>query len=455
MDKRTLAELERIAGKDNLKTALEELVCYSYDGYLKESLPDAVVFPESTEQVSAIVKLAGSEGFFITSRGSGSNLCGASVPKKGGLVLAFSRMCRTIKIDREERFAIIEPGKVLDDLELELSPLGLSYPVDLGSSKIATIGGSIALNSGGMKAIKYGVTRDYLLGLTVVLADGSILELGTKTKKNVVGYDLMSLFCGSEGTLGIITQAVVKLVVKPKARKVIVAHFRGMESACAAVNEVLASGLIPAAIEIIDRLVIGAVEDYAKAGLDKAAEALLLIELDGKESVVEEDSRAMNALLDRHGAYGKKEAATAAESDKLWLARKSAFPSMTRLKNICIAEDITVPVSRLYEVITRLNELSVKNGVLMGLISHSGDGNLHPHFLIDNKEEELKADRVLEELTPFVISIGGTLSGEHGIGVSKKKFLGFQLKENELRIMRELKKLYDPKGILNPGSFID
>jgi len=455
MDNKTLAQLEVITGKDNLKTSIEDLVCYSYDGYLRENLPEAVAFPQSTEQVSNILKLAGSEGFAVTSRGSGSNLCGASVPKKGGLVLAFSKMNRTIMIGRAERLAVVEPGKVLDDLEMELAPLGLSYPVDLGSSKIATIGGSIALNSGGMKAVKYGVTRDYLLGLTVVLADGSILELGTKTKKNVVGYDLMSLFCGSEGTLGIITQAVLKLVVKPKSRMVLVAHFKSMEETCKAVNEVLASGLVPAAIEIIDRLVIGSVEDYTHAGLDRSAEALLLIELDGKESAVNEDSAALNVILEKYGAYARKEAATPEESDKLWLARKSAFPSMTRLKNVCIAEDITVPVSRLYEVIKKLNELSVKNKVMMGLISHSGDGNLHPHFLLDTKEEEFKANRVLDELTPFIVSLGGTLSGEHGIGVSKKKFLGYQLKENELTTMRALKKLFDPKGIINPGSFID
>ncbi|MEI7904203.1 MAG: FAD-linked oxidase C-terminal domain-containing protein [Candidatus Firestonebacteria bacterium] len=455
MEKQLINSLRNIFGGENVKTSQEELIAYSYDGYLKESLPEAVVFPLKTEEVVSLVKLANEESFYITSRGSGSNLCGASIPKKGGVVLCFSKMNKTIEINKEKRYATIQAGKILEELENELTPMGFTYPVDLGSSRIATIGGSIALNSGGMKALKYGVTRDYLLELEVVLADGRIIKLGTKTKKNVVGYDLMSLICGSEGTLGIVTQATVKILVKPETRKVMVAHFGKMQDACNTINEILAAGLMPAAMEIIDKLVIGAVEDYVKAGLDKNAEALVLMELDGSKRQVEEDIVRIFELFKKNNATRSEVARSETENENLWLARKSALPSMARCKPICIAEDLTVPTKNLYEVITRLTELTKKHGVMLGLISHSGDGNLHPHFLIDTKEEEEKADRILEEITPLVVSLGGTLSGEHGIGIGKKKFLGYQIKETELNLMKEVKKFFDPKGILNPGSFID
>ena len=455
MEKQLIKSLQGIFGKDNVKTSQEELIAYSYDGYLKESLPDAVVFPLKTEDVVKLVKLAGEKGIYITSRGSGSNLCGASIPKKGGVVLCFAKMNKTLEINQEKRYATVQAGKILEELEKEINPQGFTYPVDLGSSRIATIGGSIALNSGGMKALKYGVTRDYLLGLEVVLADGRVLNLGTKTKKNVVGYDLMSLICGSEGTLGIVTQATVKIVVKPETRKVMVAHFASMFDACKTINEILAEGLIPAAMEIIDKLVIGAVEDYVGAGLDKKADALVLLELDGSARQVEEDTSHVFNVFKKNKATRSEVSRTEAENDNLWLARKSALPSMARCKPICIAEDLTVPTIHLYEVITRLVELTAKYGVMLGLISHSGDGNLHPHFLLDTKEEEEKADKILNEITPYIISLGGTLSGEHGIGIGKKKFLGYQIKETELGLMKELKKFFDPKGILNPESFID
>ncbi|OGF49771.1 MAG: hypothetical protein A2231_04515, partial [Candidatus Firestonebacteria bacterium RIFOXYA2_FULL_40_8] len=444
MDEKQLVKIIEIFGKDRVKTSAEELIAYSYDGYIKECLPDAVVFPENTEEVSKLVKLANDQKFYLTSRGSGSNLCGASVPKKGGVVVCFSKMDKTIAINKENRYAVVEAGKILENLQKELDAYNLFYPIDLGSSRIATMGGSVALNSGGMRALKYGVTRDYLLGLKVVLPNGDILKTGVLTKKNVVGYDLNSLFCGSEGTLGIVTEVTVKLSVKPEFTKVLLNHYQDINNACGAINEIMASGVIPTALELVDNLVINAVEDYVKIGLKKDAAAFLLIELTGDEEQVERDSKVVEALCKKFNPSRSEISGSAEESEKLWLARKSGFGSMARFKPICIAEDVTVPVSFLAKTIELIHELSKKYGVLQGLLSHAGDGNLHPHFLLDNKDEEYKADAIMEELMPFVTSIGGTISGEHGVGIGKKKYLHYQLDNIQIGIMRKIKKMFDP-----------
>jgi len=454
MKNKIVEELKEILGKEKVKVELEDLISHSYDGYIKESLPDAVVFPETTDDVVKVVKLANKENFYITPRGSGSNLCGGSVPKKGGIVLSFTKMNKTIEINKENRYAILQPGKILDELQSEIDEVGLFYPVDLGSSRIATIGGSVALNSGGMRAIKYGVTRDYILGLKVVLANGEIINTGVLAKKNVVGYDLTSLICGSEGTLGIITEVIVRLIVKPSYRKVILNHYSTINDACNTVVEVLKRS-IPSAIEIMDNLVINAVEDFLRIGLLRDAGALLLIELDGNELQVEEDAKIILEICKNNKSIKTEISKNVAETEKLWLARKSSFGSMARYKPICIAEDITVPVTYLKDVMSRLYELTKKHEVLFGLISHAGDGNLHPHFLLDKKEDEQKVDIIMEEIMPYIVSIGGTISGEHGVGIGKKKFLNMQLKNSEIAIMKEIKKLFDPKGIINPGSFID
>ncbi|MFH1825085.1 MAG: FAD-linked oxidase C-terminal domain-containing protein [Candidatus Firestonebacteria bacterium] len=455
MKRKMIEELEKILSKDKIRSEVEDLISHSYDGYIKENLPEVVVFPETIEDVVKVVKLADKENFYITPRGSGSNLCGASVPKKGGIVLSFTKMNKIIEINKENRYAVLQPGKILDELQSELNDYGLFYPIDLGSSRIATIGGSVALNSGGMRAIKYGVTRDYILGLKVVLANGEVISTGVLAKKNVVGYDLTSLICGSEGTLGIMVEITVRLIVQPSYKKVILNHYSSINDACDTVVEILKSGVSPSALEIMDKLVLNAVEDFVKIGLQKDAGALLLIELDGHELQVEEDTKKVLKICKENKAIETKISKDMAETENLWLARKSSFGSMSRYKPICIAEDITVPVSYLKDVIAKLDELTKKYGILFGLISHAGDGNLHPHFLLDKKEEEEKVDLVMGEIMPYIVSRGGTISGEHGVGIGKKKFLNIQLKESEITIMRELKKLFDPKGIINPGSFID
>ncbi len=447
--------LEGVFGKDRVKTSKEELIAYSYDGFIKECLPEAVVFPLNTEEVAALVKLANTHKFFLTSRGSGSNLCGSSVPKKGGVVVCFTKMEKILEINKEDRYAVVQAGKILEDLQRDLEGTGLFYPIDLGSSRIATLGGSVALNSGGMRALKYGVTRDYLLGLKVVLPNGEIIKTGVLTRKNVVGYDLNSLFCGSEGTLGIITEVTVRLMVKPKFTKVLLNHYQEIKDACGAVNEIMASGIIPTALELVDNLVINAVEDFVKVGLKKDAAAFLLVELTGDPEQVERDSKEIEAICKKYNPSRSEVSKSAEESEKLWLARKSGFGSMARFKPICIAEDLTVPVSRLAETIALIHDLAKKHGVLQGLLAHAGDGNLHPHFLLDNKDEEHKADAIMDELMPFITGIGGTISGEHGVGVGKKKFLHYQLFGAQLELMKRIKKIFDPESIINPGSYLD
>lgn len=455
MENNIIILLEEVFGKERVKTSKEEMIAYSYDGFIKECLPEAVVFPLNTEEVVKLVKLANEYRFYLTSRGSGSNLCGSSVPKKGGVVVCFSKMEKTLEINIVDRYAVVQAGKILEDLQKDLEGSGLFYPIDLGSSRIATLGGSVALNSGGMRALKYGVTRDYLLGLKVVLPDGEVIKTGVLTKKNVVGYDLNSLFCGSEGTLGIITEVTVQLMVKPKSIKVLLNHYQEIKDACSAVNEIMASGITPTALEMVDNLVINAVEDYVKIGLKKDAAAFLLVELTGDADEVERDAKVIETICRKHNPSRSEVSKSTEDSEKLWLARKSGFGSMARFKPICIAEDLTVPVSRLFETIALIHELAKKHGVLQGLLAHAGDGNLHPHFLLDSKEEEHKADAIMNELMPFITSIGGTISGEHGVGIGKKKFLHYQLDGRQLELMRTIKKIFDPEGILNPGSFLD
>lgn len=455
LNSKLIALLEGIFGKERVKTSKEELISYSYDGFIKECLPEAVVFPLETEEIGQLVKLANEHKFYLTSRGSGTNLCGSSVPKKGGVVVCFTKMEKILEINTADRYAVVQAGKILEDLQKDLEGTGLFYPIDLGSSRIATIGGAVALNSGGMRALKYGVTRDYILGLKVVLPDGQVIKTGVLTKKNVVGYDLNSLFCGSEGTLGLVTEVAVKLMIKPKNTKVLFNHYQDIGNACTAVNEIMASGIIPTALELADNLVINAVEEYVKIGLKKDAAAFLLVELTGDKEQVERDSKVIEAICKKNNPSRFEISKSAEESEKLWLARKSGFGSMARYKPVCIAEDVTVPVSRLAETITLIHELAKKHGVLQGLLAHAGDGNLHPHFLLDSKEEENKADAIMDELMPFITGIGGTISGEHGIGIGKKKFLHYQLEKSQLDLMRRIKKLFDPEGVLNPGSFLD
>lgn len=449
-------ELVSIVGQDRATDMPEDLVAYSLDAHTEEHRPDLVIFPLSTEEVSAIMKVAHRERIPVTPRGSGTNLAGETVPLKGGIVLALSRMDKILEIDPANRLARVEPGVINYDLQQEVEKFGLMYPPDPSSWKVATIGGTVGTNAGGPKTLKYGVTRDYLLGLTVVLADGEVLRTGGRTIKNVTGYDLTRLFCGSEGTLGVITEITVRLVPKPQAARTVRADFPRLEDSSDAVAAIIGAGIVPAGLELMDKVAISAVEADSHLGLPADVEAILLIEVDGDPAGLDSQLTKIEAILKEKHASGVVAAADASEAEKLWTARRAVFSVMARLRPNTVIEDATVPVSRLTEMIRKVVEVAAKHGVQVGVVAHAGDGNLHPLVLFDQRDEEerRRVEAANEEIAREALAMGGTLSGEHGIGLAKARFLPMEFDPVALRVMNSIKQSLDPKGILNPGKFV-
>jgi len=456
LETRVKNELARIVGPDRATDRSEDLVAYSLDAHTEEHLPDLVLFPLSTEEVSAIMKVAYREAIPVTARGSGTNLAGESIPLKGGIVLAFSRMDRILEIDPRNRLARVQPGVINFDLQQEVDKFGLMYPPDPSSWKTATMGGTVGTNAGGPRTLKYGVTRDYLLGLTVVLANGDVLKTGGRTIKYVAGYDLTRLFCGSEGTLGIITEITVQLVPKPQASRTIRADFPKLEDSSDAVAAIIGAGIVPARLELMDKVVIAAVEAGRHLGLSTEAEAILLIEVDGDPEGLDPQLSKIQEILKEKHASGVIAAADAQEAETLWTARRAAFSVMARLRPNTIIEDATVPVSRLTEMIRKVVEITGRHGVQVGVLAHAGDGNLHPNVLFDQRdpEEVQRVEAANEEIARAAVALGGTLSGEHGIGIAKARFMPLALDQVALRVTSTIKQSLDPKGILNPGKFV-
>ena len=449
-------ELTAIVTADRSTDRPEDLVAYSVDPHIVEHRPDIVLFPETTDEVSAILKLAFREDIPVTPRGSGTNLAGETVPMKGGIVLALSRMDKILKIDRGNRIARVQPGALNYDFQQEVEKYGLMYPPDPSSWKVATMGGTVGTNAGGPKTLKYGVTRDYLLGLTVVLANGDILKTGGLAIKNVTGYDLTSLFCGSEGTLGVVTEIIVRLIPKPLATRTIMAVFPQLEDSSDAVAAIIGAGIIPAGLELMDKVVISAVEADAKLGLPTDVDAILLIEVDGDPEAIDSQARKIEQILKEKNSSQVIAAANQAEADRLWTGRRAAFSVMARLRPNSIIEDATVPVTNLTAMIRKVLDISRKHDLQIGVLAHAGDGNLHPLILFDqrNKDELHRVEKASEEIFKEAIALGGTLSGEHGIGMSKAAFLPLALDEVALSVTRSIKQSLDPKGILNPGKFV-
>jgi glycolate oxidase len=451
-----IEELRSIVGKNWVLDTPEDLATYSYDAFLPEFKPDAIVVPSSTEEISGVMRLANRERIPVTPRGAGTNICGGSVAKEGGLIMAFHRMKSILEIDVENRCAVAQPGVVNADLQKEASKFGLMYPPDPASLFVSTLGGNVALNAGGPRGVKYGVTRDYLLGLEVVLPTGNVIRTGGKTLKNVTGYDLTRLICGSEGTLGIITEIIVKLVPMPPAKVTLQAIFSELDDAAKTVSAIMGSGILPTTLELMDKVVINAIGNYGGAHFRKDAEALLLIEVDGEASLVLAQGERIERFCKERGAVEVERANTLDEADKLWQARRTAFGAVASLRPNCIVEDATVPVKRLPEIIRKVVELAEKYRLKIGVLAHAGDGNLHPLIMTDlrDKDEMDRIDRALEEMYDAAIAMGGTLSGEHGIGIAKKKFMHKEFDETAIELMRGIKRAFDPNNILNPGSFL-
>jgi glycolate oxidase len=449
-------ELIDIVGTDRATDRPEDLVAYSLDPHIEEHRPDLVLFPLSTEEVSAIMRVAYREEIPVTPRGSGTNLAGETVPVKGGIVLAFGKMDNILEIDSANRIARVQPGVVNFDFQQEVEKYGLMYPPDPSSWKAATIGGNVGTNAGGPKTLKYGVTRDYLLGLTAVLANGDILKTGGKAIKNVTGYDLTRLLCGSEGTLGIVTEITVRLVPKPPASRTIVGHFPRLEDSSEAVAAIIGAGIVPAGLELMDKVVIKAVEADSSLGLPTDVDAILLVEVDGDTDSLDGQVKKIEGILREKGASGVVSAKSAEEAERLWTARRAAFSVMARLRPNAVIEDATVPVSNLTAMIRKTLEIAEKHNIQIGVLAHAGDGNLHPLILFDQRDEEElgRVEAATDEIFREALALGGTLSGEHGIGLSKAQFLELELDKVAMSVTKSIKQSLDPKGILNPGKFI-
>jgi len=449
-------ELRSIVGDEWFLDTPEDLATYSYDGFLPEYLPDGVIIPGNTDEISKIMKVANREKINIVPRGAGTNICGSSVAREGGIIMAFHRMNKILEIDPEDMCAVVQPGVVNADLQREVASYGLMYPPDPASMFVSTIGGNVALNAGGPRGVKYGVTRDYLLGLEVVLPSGDVINTGGKTLKNVSGFDLTRLMCGSEGTLGIITQIIVRLVPLPPAKATLQAIFSSLDDAARTVSAIIGSGIVPTTLELMDRVVLDVIRDYGGAEFSDKADALLLIEVDGEEVLVEEQGKRIESFCKERGAIEVQRAKTPQDADRLWQARRTAFGAVASLRPNCIVEDATVPVRKLPEMLKKIVELADKYQLKIGVLAHAGDGNLHPLIMTDlrDKDEMARVDKALDEMYEEAIAMGGTLSGEHGIGIAKDRFMPLQFNRSAIEIMRGIKRVFDPNNILNPGSFL-
>ena len=458
LDQSTLDKLQSIVGSDNVLTAREDLIPYSFDGTaaMKE-MPGCVVFALSTDEISAVLKLANDTGTPVVTRGSGTGLSGGSVPSGDCIVLCTVKMERILEVDAANLTMTVEPGVTTIQIAEAAEKVGLFYPPDPGSMKISTIGGNVAENSGGLRGLKYGVTRNYVMGLEVVLPDGEVMWLGNKCVKDVAGFSLKDVMIGSEGTLGVITKVLLKLIPKPAAKKTMVATFDAMDHAAQTVSDIIAAQIIPCTLEFLDRTTIHCVEDFAKVGLPLDCEALLLMETDGHPAAVAEEAGKMEELARANGAKEVRVAKDDAEAAQLATARRSAFSALARLAPTTILEDATVPRSELAHMIRFVAEVAKKHELKIGTFGHMGDGNLHPTFLTDerNKDEMRRVHEAFDEIFEEAIRLGGTITGEHGIGLAKKEFLPKFAGEAQMRVMRELRTALDPKGILNPGKMFD
>jgi len=366
-------------------------------------------------------------------------------------------MNRILEINTSNRYAIVEPGVVISEFQKAVEKLNLFYPPDPGSATVATMGGSVVMNAGGMRGVKYGVTRDYLMGLEVVLPSGEVMKTGAATAKDVTGYDLTRLICGSEGTLALVTKIIVRLLPKPKTKRTLQAIYNRIDDAGNTVAKIIEAGLIPATLELMDKTIIKALEDFAHLGLPLDAEAILLMDVDGDPEVVEKQAALVAEFCRNQGARDIRVSQSEKENEPLWVARRSAFGAVARMRPTCVVEDATVPVSYLTAAVKRIMEIAERNRVQIAVLAHAGDGNLHPLVLCDKRDQDemARVDKAMDEIVDYALSVGGTLSGEHGIGVTKAKYLRKQLSETSLKMMRAIKKTFDPQGILNPGSFLE
>jgi glycolate oxidase len=444
-----------IVTRENYDDTKTERLVYSYDSTPNlQAMPDAVVSPRNTKEVSEILKICNEYKVPIVPRGSGTNLCGGTCPIEGGVVLLLKHLNKILEIDEENLTITVQPGVITHDLMNAVETKGLFYPPDPGSMKISTIAGNINENAGGLRGLKYGVTRDYVIALQVVLPNGDIIRTGGKLAKDVAGYDLTRLFVGSEGTLGVVTEATLKLLPMPETKKTMLALYQDIEAAAKSVSKIIANKIIPVTLEFLDQPTLKVVEAYAKIGLPTDAKAVLLIEQDGPPEVVERDIEKMITICKELNAVSVQVAATEEEAEKLRTARRTALSALARLKPTTILEDATVPRSEIARMVNAINEIAAKYKLEICTFGHAGDGNLHPTCPTDsrNHEEMERVEDAFAEIFEKAIEFGGTITGEHGVGVMKAPYLEWKLGKEGVNAMKAIKQSFDPNNIMNPGK---
>ncbi|MEJ2744923.1 MAG: FAD-linked oxidase C-terminal domain-containing protein [bacterium] len=454
MKNELLTELMAIVGKGNASCAIEDRVCHGYDATKGRALPDVVVKPANAEEVSRILLLANRKLIPVYPRGAGSGITGGSLPLKGGIVVDSARMDRILSIDNTNGTATVEAGVVLSDLQSAVERKGLFYPPDPASKEFCTIGGNLAECAGGLRCVKYGVTRDYVLSAEAVLPTGEIIHPGSRTMKSVVGYDLGRLLIGSEGTLCIFIRATLRLLPLPECVRTLMAYFTNIDDAVRAVTSVVSRGIIPRTLEIMDELTIRCIRNYKPFGIPSSAKAIVLAESDGPEASADGEAARMAEIFHVAGAAHVETPKEAAEADLLWEIRRSASAALYSLSPGKLNEDVCVPRSRMLELFAGISEISHRHGVAIACFGHAGDGNIHVNVLydIEDESERSRADKAVEDLFRHVIALGGSITGEHGIGTAKAKFLSWEMGEREIALMRGIKRLLDPNNILNPGK---
>ncbi len=450
-------KFSEILGKENVFQDDADRLAYSYDAaVLDPCLPSIVLRPTTSEALGQAVRLCNENALPTTVRGSGTNLSGGTIPKPGGVVIVTTALSEILEINEEDLYAVVQPGVITAKFAAAVEARGLFYPPDPGSQAVSTLGGNVAENAGGLRGLRYGVTRDYVMGIEFFDVNGELVKSGARTVKCVTGYNLAGLLVGSEGTLGVFNKIILKLIPMPAASKAMMAVFSEVSKASETVSAIIANRIVPVTLELMDNFTIRAVEDYAHVGLPVDAGALLLIEVDGHPAQVEDDAAKVEALCRQMGAMRVRVAQDAQERDKVWEARRAALSALSRIKPTTVLEDATVPRSKIPAMIRAIGEISRKFDLTIGTFGHAGDGNLHPTILTDrrNKEEWARVEQAIDVIFEEALALGGTLSGEHGIGTAKSKYLEKETSRATILYSRRIKAALDPKNILNPGKII-
>ncbi len=453
-----IAALKEIVGADKVSTEQADRICYSYDATQQKFLPDVVVHPTTTEQISRIMRLANAEKTPVFPRGAGSGFSGGSLPTKGGIVLTTEQMDQILEIDEENLVAVVQPGVVTEQFQQAVEKVGLFYPPDPASLKFSTLGGNVAECAGGPRCVKYGVTKDYILGLEVVTPTGDVITTGGPTMKGVVGYDLTKLMCGSEGTLGIMTKIVIKLLPLPEGKKTMLVLFDSIDGAAQAVSAIVRNKIIPTTLEFMDGRTLDCVRQATSLQVPEAARAVLIIEVDGDLEFLDKQARKIAEIIQPLGVVETRIAETHEESEEIWQIRRSVSASLRKVNPDKFNEDICVPRSKVPEMIRKIDVIAETYSIPIVNFGHAGDGNIHVNIMIDKQVpgELEKAEKAIEEVFKGALSLGGTMSGEHGVGIAKAAYIPLEITPETALYMKTIKKALDPNNILNPGKiFLD